>query len=54
MKYYYVYDVEWSQTNKDTVIIYCKDTEIGEYLKKKYKGARYFSLIRKTDYLHIK
>lgn len=52
MKYYYVYDIEWSQTDKTTVVIYSTSEDIATILKRRYPNARYFNLIRKTESFH--
>lgn len=46
---YYVYDVEWSQTDKDTVCFYCANGNPAQFLKSKYPKARYYNLIRKIE-----
>ena len=49
MKYLFVYDIQWSQTDVETVIIQetCEATAVAR-LKNRYSGARYISFVRKT------
>lgn len=49
---YYVYYVEWSQTDKDTVIFWCPNMRPAEFLKTKYPGARYYTFIAKSEKIH--
>lgn len=46
---YYVYKIEWSQTDSEYVIFYCKDNKPDAYLKQRYVGVRYFQFICKSD-----
>ena len=53
MKYFFVYDIQWSQTDVDTVIIQetCEATATAR-LKSRYPGARYINFVRKaTDFV---
>ena len=52
MKYYYVYDIEWSQTDKDTAVICATEKDIANILKRRYPNARFYQLIRKTELFH--
>lgn len=52
MKYYYVYDIEYSQTDKTVAMFYCRSEDIADILKRRYPNARYYNLIRKTEYFH--
>jgi len=45
---YYVYQIEWSQTDKEYIIFFCADNNPAAYLKR-YEGVRYFHFICKTD-----
>lgn len=50
MKKFFVFDIEWSQTDKETVIILetCKTTAEAR-LKSRYKGCRFISFVRVSD-----
>ena len=49
---YYVYKLEYSQTDKEYIIFFCNNGKPNEYIQKiKDKGcsARYYNFICKTD-----
>ena len=46
-KPYHVFDVEWSQTDKDTYIVQADSKETAKkLLEDKFPGARYVNLVR--------
>ena len=49
---YYVYKIEYSQTDSDIVIIYSKDQNPAPILKRRYPKARYYHLEYKTSNFH--
>ena len=50
MKKFFVYDIQWSQTDCDTVIIQetCQSTALAR-LKSRYPGARYINFVRTSQ-----
>jgi hypothetical protein len=49
---YYVYKIEWSQTDFDYCIIKCDNGKPAEILKRRYPNAKYFHLETKTENFH--
>lgn len=49
---YYVYKVEWSQTDSDIVIIYSESGNPAPILKRRYPNALYYHLQYKTNNYH--
>ena len=53
MKNYYVFDIEYSQTDKSVIIICAENKrQCDIILKRRYPNARYYNLIRQTDNFH--
>ena len=50
MKKFFIYDIRWSQTECDTVIILetCQATALAR-LKSRYPGARYIDFVRVSN-----
>lgn len=49
-RYYFVFDVVWSQTEKDTVIVKAEGRQGAELeLAKRFKGYAYLEFVRKTQ-----
>lgn len=49
---YYVYKIEWSQTDYDIVIIKCDNGKPATILKRRYPNALYYHLEYKTENFH--
>ena len=46
---FYVYKIEWSQTEEEYIIFFCDNGKPSEYLNKHYKNARYKHYICVVD-----
>lgn len=53
MKFLFVFDVVWSQTDSDTIIVQETNQQTAlARLKSRYPHARYYNLVRKaTDFI---
>ncbi len=47
--FYYIYEIEWSISDKDIAIIRADPNTIANKLKSEFPGAKYYQLIGKTS-----